>query len=390
MSGTSTSILRRMHDNRFATRYFIGQGIDIGAGRDPLRRYGFLYPLMNNCRDWDLPDGDAQYLATIADDSMDFVHSSHCLEHMLDPMEALRNWLRVLKPGGHLIVTVPDEDLYEQGVFPSTWNRDHKWTFTLHKITSWSSKSINIIELLPQFSAIAQTVKVELLDATFQFDHPQRYDQTLSSIGECAVEFIMRKLPQKEIAQRGRLPLQMADRQQIDSIPRELEAARQHYQAGQFDSAAEIFGRILTLQADSPLLFKEYGNTLLSLGRLAEAEQAFTQATRLNPDFGEAYNNLGYILRISGRFAEAEVSLLKALKLLPESPEILNNYGLLLLDMAQPERADQMFRQAIILKADYAQAYYNRGKALESLGRHDAAKKCFTKSDELETESVSN
>ena len=47
----------------------------------------------------------------------------------------------MLEPGGHLIVTVPDEDLYEQGHFPSDYNRDHKWTFTIHKPKSWSERS---------------------------------------------------------------------------------------------------------------------------------------------------------------------------------------------------------------------------------------------------------
>ena len=30
---------------------------------------------------------------------------------MRDPATALANWFRTVKPGGHLIVTVPDEDL---------------------------------------------------------------------------------------------------------------------------------------------------------------------------------------------------------------------------------------------------------------------------------------
>jgi len=42
---------------------------------------------------------------------------------------------------------VPDEDLYEQGVFPSTF----KWTFTIGKAQSWCPKSINLIELLGHF-----------------------------------------------------------------------------------------------------------------------------------------------------------------------------------------------------------------------------------------------
>ncbi|MBV5346213.1 MAG: methyltransferase domain-containing protein, partial [Rhodoferax sp.] len=75
----------------------------------------------------------------------DFVHSSHCLEHMRDVREALKNWIRIVKPGGFLILTVPDEDLYEQGQWPSRFNTDHKWSFTIHKERSTMPSSINVI-----------------------------------------------------------------------------------------------------------------------------------------------------------------------------------------------------------------------------------------------------
>ena len=71
--------------------------------------------MMSSIRTWDWEDGDAQFLASVADASLDFVHSSHCLEHLVDPAEGLNNWVRVVREGGYVIVTVPDEDLYEQG-----------------------------------------------------------------------------------------------------------------------------------------------------------------------------------------------------------------------------------------------------------------------------------
>lgn len=192
MYESSKALLRRLHDSRFATKYFVGHGVDVGAGSDPLSKYSQQFPLMTQCLDWDIKDGDAQLLATLADSSLDFVHSSHCLEHMRDPREALHNWLRVLKPGGYLVVIVPDEDLYEQGVFPSTFNRDHKWTFTIGKVRSWSERSVNLMRLLTEFSDRAQTLKIEQLNATFRFGMA-RVDQTLTPIGECAIEFILRK-----------------------------------------------------------------------------------------------------------------------------------------------------------------------------------------------------
>jgi SAM-dependent methyltransferase len=198
MYETSKSIFHRLADSRYATRYFVGQGIDIGAGPDALGQYAEFFPLMRSCRAWDMPDGDAELLATVADNSFDFVHSSHCLEHMRNVEVALDNWLRVLKPGGHLVCLVPDEDLYEQGVFPSTFNSDHKHTFAIHKKTSWSPKSINVTTLLANTRADIQVKKIELLDATFRYSLlaalGKRLDQTTTPVGESAIEFVVKKL----------------------------------------------------------------------------------------------------------------------------------------------------------------------------------------------------
>jgi SAM-dependent methyltransferase len=188
------AVMRRLHEPGFGTRYFVGAGLDIGAGPDGLSHYQDLFPAITSVRDWDLPDGDAQLLASVPEAAYDFVHSSHCLEHMRDPAEALQHWFRVVKPLGHLIVLVPDEDLYEQGVWPSTFNSDHKRTFTIHKPGSWSPVSTNVTDLLATLGPRAKVIKLQLLDLTFRY-HAPRVDQTGSIVGECAIEFIVRKLP---------------------------------------------------------------------------------------------------------------------------------------------------------------------------------------------------
>lgn len=201
----SKSILRRVSDASFATRYFAGKGIDIGGKPDPLLLYIELFPRVESIRTWDWDDGDAQYLASEPDGAYDFVHSSHCLEHLVDPRQGLVNWFRVLRPGGHLVITVPDEDLYEQGIFPSTYNKDHKHTFTIWKSASWSAASINVLDLVKTLGPGAEMLKVELLNRGYRYGLP-RYDQTLSPTAECAIELVVRKREPSEVEASGRLP----------------------------------------------------------------------------------------------------------------------------------------------------------------------------------------
>jgi SAM-dependent methyltransferase len=193
------SFARRSFDRRFATRWFVGDGIDIGAGADSLGHLASFFPLMGSVRAWDRPEGDAMLMQGVDDERYDFVHSSHCLEHLVDPTVALGNWIRICKKGGHLIIMVPDEDLYEQGVFPSTFNPDHKYTFTIGKAQSWSPKSINVIELLGKFVDQVEIIKIELLDSGFLYGR-ERHDQTWGILAESAIEIVLRRRPAPDTA----------------------------------------------------------------------------------------------------------------------------------------------------------------------------------------------
>lgn len=63
-----------------------------------------------------------QYIAEATDLSIldtnryDFVVSSNCLEHVANPLKAFTEWLRVIKPGGYMLLILPNK----------TCNFDHK------------------------------------------------------------------------------------------------------------------------------------------------------------------------------------------------------------------------------------------------------------------------
>ncbi len=81
--------------------------------------------------DMDYPGYDGKTLP-FADLSQDAVHSSHCLEHIPDPINALSEWFRVLRIGGFLVLTVPHQQLYERKPTPtSRWGgNDHRRYYT--------------------------------------------------------------------------------------------------------------------------------------------------------------------------------------------------------------------------------------------------------------------
>lgn len=188
--GTSLATLRRIRNH---CPYFQGDGIDIGGGHDSISRYQALFGF-RSCRNWDMADGDAELLDGVADNTYDFVYSSHCLEHMRDPFRALGNWIRVLKPGRCAVIAVPDEEMYEKLLWPSRFNRDHKWAFTVYQPQPRLPVSVNVIDLASRFASVAETLKIERIEDGYNWQAPT-VDQTATGSAECAIEFVLRKRP---------------------------------------------------------------------------------------------------------------------------------------------------------------------------------------------------
>lgn len=110
----------------FANQYIQGEGIEIGALHSPLKvpagvkvRYvdRMTVPELKrqyrelasaNLVDVDIV-ADGELLETVPDGTQDFVIASHFIEHCQDPIRAIGNMLRVLKPAGTVYMIVPDK-----------------------------------------------------------------------------------------------------------------------------------------------------------------------------------------------------------------------------------------------------------------------------------------
>jgi SAM-dependent methyltransferase len=82
-----------------ALEFCKGYGFDIGAGRWPLP----------GSRPVDIVNGeDATQLPDII---VDYIFSSHCLEHLVDPVAALEHWKSHLKPGRPMFLYLPHPEM---------------------------------------------------------------------------------------------------------------------------------------------------------------------------------------------------------------------------------------------------------------------------------------
>jgi len=166
----------------FFDRYLKGYGIDIGSGADCLR-----LPNHNPVVSFDKPNGDAQYMVRYDEDTFDFVYSSHCLEHLNNPIKALRSWHRICRPDGYLYVVVPDWTLYEKRKIRSPFSTDHKHMFSMVPIRQsdfqimQNPKLYYILMLIRYINTPVLMLNPKLIwlnDTNYDYTKPDTEDQT--------------------------------------------------------------------------------------------------------------------------------------------------------------------------------------------------------------------
>lgn len=107
-------------------------------GADEARRHGLpvITGSMEDC--------------SLDDDSFDVVVFNHTLEHCHDPNRVLEHGRRILKPGGLLIVGVPNFDGYDNRVFGDSWSNcdapRHLYHFTPRTLTAMLGRHGFVLE----------------------------------------------------------------------------------------------------------------------------------------------------------------------------------------------------------------------------------------------------
>ena len=125
----------------FYDKFLSGVGVDIGYRGD----VSDADPVVPNARGIELstPNYDGKILP-YPPNSLDFIFSSHCMEHLPDAQINLINWYNVVKVGGFIVIIVPHQYLYEKKrSLPSRWNGDHKVFYTPGSLLTFVEKTLS-------------------------------------------------------------------------------------------------------------------------------------------------------------------------------------------------------------------------------------------------------
>lgn len=108
-----------------ALQYCKGAGLDIGAGKFIFNK---AKAIQNDKKE------NAYLLPSVPNNELDYIFSSHCLEHLERPWEAIDLWIKKIRTRGILFLYLPhiDMELWRPG---APWVGDqHKWSPTFKKV----------------------------------------------------------------------------------------------------------------------------------------------------------------------------------------------------------------------------------------------------------------
>jgi SAM-dependent methyltransferase len=117
--------VRRWRNYRLISSWVAGKnGLEIGGPSQEFSKAGLIpiYPILGSLDNSNYAErnvwsgarvdyvNEATRLDSIEDGKYDFVLACHVLEHVANPLKAVREWHRVLKPSGALLVLLPDKN----------------------------------------------------------------------------------------------------------------------------------------------------------------------------------------------------------------------------------------------------------------------------------------
>lgn len=191
MNEASKAMRRREIEDRLGifnwSDIFVGSGIDVGCGPDKIK--------YSSCIPFDFEHGDANYISKYFTKQFDYLHASQCLEHMHNPYDAIIEWLKIIKVGGHAIISIPDWVLYEGEVWPSRYNPDHKSTWSFTRESSPSKNHVNIYKFLQYLQPFAYPKRALLVDNNYNYRLAASVDQTFNETDnvEAFIEIVLCK-----------------------------------------------------------------------------------------------------------------------------------------------------------------------------------------------------
>ena len=143
-------------------QYCKGNGIDIGSQGCPVQPDSIQIEYDRSRFSDEVPihwEGDGCQNLPFKDNVLDYVYSSHLLEDYLDWVPILSEWNRVIKPGGYIVIMVPDKIIFRERVKNGQDdNPNHKHESYVGELTEYYGENFKNFEIICDYLTDAYNI----------------------------------------------------------------------------------------------------------------------------------------------------------------------------------------------------------------------------------------
>jgi abequosyltransferase len=210
-------------------------------------------------------------------DSLDAVWGNCCLNQMVRPVDSIREWFRVTKSGGFIVITCPLTEKREAT-----------------DATPSDSAPLTLESCLGLVSQAVRGVDCRIVHTAQTAYRHAGTDGTKRS----EIDIVLEKTWSAPAASAST-----------------LDQAMNSHQAGDFEAAALLYQRILASRPEDFVATHMLGVIHFQRSQFAPAEVLLRRAIAINNLTPEAYYNLGCVLQATARDAEARACFEQSLRL---------------------------------------------------------------------------
>ncbi len=301
--------------------------------------------MAGNIEEMDLPYDPA---------SFDCILCGDVLEHLVEPLEVLKNLKKLLAPGGKIVASIPNVQFF--GVIHHL--SEGNWTYQNEGIldrTHLRFFTFKEIEKLFKSAGLEIDEVQETLDP--QYEEYKKSGQTSLKVGRVTISDLteeeLRRFFVFQYRFSARLPeikpsIESTDNSLEDSMKeRRLNEAKILEEHENWREAIKIYEFLIKDCPEDIIAWKFKGNCHLKLKEFKESQEAFKRAMEISPESPELMMNLGVVAFQLQEYVETEKWFEALLKFDSYKDKGLCGLGMLKQQLEENQEARQLFYQAL-------------------------------------------
>lgn len=284
----------------------------------------------------------------------DCVIFADVLEHLVNPLDALKNVNKVLKDNGSVVLSIPNVQFFGvvNNLVEGNWTYQKEGILDETHLRFFTFKEIK--KLIENAGLYIERIE-ETLDP--QYENFSNGKHTSLKFGRISIDnltpaeirpfFVFQyKLIARKVNVVRELPNKNSN-EETDSMEKLLTEANKKFDEDEYESALTKYEVVIAINSSSAEAHAGAGNCYMRLQKPDKAEDSFVKAKTHDPNNYKAWLGLGILEIYRKNFKQAEMNINKSLEINPNSDKALCALGIIKAENSEYPESEAYYCRAL-------------------------------------------